>query len=97
MLFTLFCLDRPNRLDTRLAARESHLRYIAAYAEKVVHAGPLLDNDNRPCGSLLVIDVEDRAAAEGFAASDPYAKVDLFESVVIRGHRMLYRDGALVE
>ena len=29
---------------------------------------------------MLVIDVADRAAAEAFAAADPYAKAGLFES-----------------
>ena len=97
MLFAILCTDRPNSLDTRLAAREAHLRYLATYVDRVVHAGPLLDVDGRPCGSLLIVDVADRAAAEGFAASDPYAAVNLFESVVIRGHRLVFRDGAAVD
>lgn len=97
MLFAIICSDRPNSLDTRLAAREAHLRYIATYVDKVVQAGPMLDLDGRACGSLLIVDVEDRAAAEGFAASDPYADVNLFESVVIRGYRTVFRDGAVVE
>jgi uncharacterized protein YciI len=46
---------------------------------------------------LLLIDVADRAEAEGFAASDPYAKADLFESVVIRPVRTVFRDGELAE
>lgn len=97
MLFAILCTDRPNSLDTRLAAREAHLRYLSTYAERLVHAGPLLDVDGRPCGSLLIVDVEDRAAAEGFAASDPYAAVNLFESVLVRGHRVVFRDGATAE
>ena len=95
MLFALICTDKPDRLEARLAARDSHLAYLERYIEKVVHAGPLLDTDGRPCGSLLVIDVADRAAAEGFAASDPYAMVELFESTVIRGFRTVFRDGAV--
>ncbi len=97
MLFAILCTDRPGSLDTRLAAREAHLRYLSTYAEKLVHAGPLLGIDGRPCGSLLIIDVEDRAAAEGFAEADPYARVNLFESVAVRGHRLVFQDGALVE
>lgn len=97
MLFAIICTDRPNSLETRIAAREAHLRYLSTYADRLVEGGPLLDADGRPCGSLLIVDVEDRAAAEGFAASDPYGKVNLFESVVIRGHRIVFRDGALAE
>ncbi len=93
MLFALICTDRPGSLDRRLATRPAHLAYLETYASKLVHAGALLDTDNRPCGSLLVIDVADRAEAEGFAASDPYAKADLFESAVIRPFRPVYKDG----
>ncbi len=97
MLFAIICTDRPNSLEARLAAREAHLRYVATYADRVFQGGPLLDHNGRPCGSLLVVDVEDRAAAEGFAASDPYAAVNLFESVVIRGYRSVFRDGTMTD
>jgi hypothetical protein len=33
------------------------------------------------------------AAAEAFAAADPYAKAGLFESVVIRPFRTVFKDG----
>lgn len=97
MLFAILCCDKPASLELRLATRGAHLAFIETYADRVVHAGPLLDADNRPCGSLLLIDVDDRAAAEGFALSDPYARAGLFESVCIRGHRVVYRDGAPAE
>ncbi|EFG9941320.1 hypothetical protein BL470_005420, partial [Escherichia coli] len=38
----------------------------------------------KPNGSLVVIDVADRSAAEAFAANDPYARAGLFESVEIK-------------
>ncbi len=95
MLFAIICTDRPNSLDIRLAAREAHLRYVTTYGDRVIHGGPLLDNQGRPCGSLLIVDVEDRSAAEGFAAGDPYAAVNLFENVVISGYRTVFRDGTM--
>ncbi|MCE2564437.1 YciI family protein [Komagataeibacter sp. FNDCF1] len=97
MLFAIICTDRPASLETRKATRERHLAYLERWKQHVVHGGPLLDAENRPCGSLLVVDVADRAAAEGFAVEDPYAKVDLFESVVIRPFRSVFRDGLRVE
>ncbi len=96
MLFAIVCSDRPARLDVRLAARPAHLAYLVTFAEKVVQAGPLLDPDDRPCGSLFLIDVEDRAAAEGFAEADPYARAGLFESTVIRPFRAVFKDGEQV-
>ena len=96
MLFAIICTDRPASLDLRLATRPAHLAYLTTYASHVVQGGPLLDTDGRPCGSLLLVDVEDRAAAEGFAMSDPYAKSGLFESTVIRPFRTVLRDGEVV-
>jgi uncharacterized protein YciI len=93
MLFALLCTDKPGRLDLRLASRAQHLAYLETYQAKVVTAGGLLDADGRPGGSLLIVDVADRAEAEGFAEADPYNKAGLFESVVIRPYRQVFRDG----
>ena len=38
-------------------------------------------------GSLLILDLADRKAAEEFAADDPYGKAGLFESVTIHPWR----------
>jgi uncharacterized protein YciI len=93
MLFALICTDKPRSLDVRLATRATHLAYLETYVDRIVQAGPLLDPDGRPCGSLLLVDVEDAAAAAGFADADPYAKAGLFESVVIRPYRPAFKDG----
>jgi len=47
-------------------------------------AGPFLDPQGNMTGSLIVLDVPDLAAAEAWAAADPYARAGLFESVAIR-------------
>ena len=95
MLFTIICTDKPNSLELRLASRPTHLAYLETYISKVVLAGPMLDGEGRPAGSLFIIDVADRAEAEGFAASDPYAKAGLFESAVVRPFRTVIRDGEM--
>ena len=35
-------------------------------------------------GSLVILEVPDRAAAEAWAAADPYARAGLFAQVTIR-------------
>lgn len=96
MKFAILCRDKPGALEVRLATRPQHLAYLQTYVQKLVQVGPLLDADNRPCGSILIIDVADRAEAEGFAEADPYFKAGLFESVVIRGYRTVFQDGEVV-
>jgi uncharacterized protein YciI len=95
MLFVLVCTDKPQSLPIRLAVREAHLTYLETYVDRLVLAGPLLDAEQRSCGSLLILEVEDAAAAAGFAEADPYAKAGLFESVVIRPFRAVFKDGEL--
>lgn len=97
MLFVIVCTDKPASQELRLATRPSHLAYLTTYKDKIVQAGPLLDTEGRSCGSLLLVDVADRAAAEGFAAGDPYAKAGLFESTLIRPYRTVFKDGELAE
>lgn len=90
MLFALICTDKPGSLAVRLENRPTHLAYLESFADQIAFAGPLLDRDDKPCGSLLVIEVPDRNAAENFAAGDPYAQAGLFSAVEIRHTKQVY-------
>ncbi len=81
MLIALIAKDKPGALQTRTDNRPAHLDYLNANAETVSQAGPLLDADGGMIGSLIILDVADMAAAEDWAANDPYAKAGLFTSV----------------
>lgn len=83
MPFVLICRDKPGALQVRMDNRAAHLAYIDATGV-VTLAGPFLDDDGKSVGSLVIVDVDDRAAAEAWAAGDPYAKAGLFESVSIQ-------------
>ena len=93
MLFALICIDKPASLDLRLATRPQHLAYLETYQDRIVQAGGLLDDEQRACGSLLIIDVADHAAAAGFAEADPYTRAGLFETVMIRPYRQVFAAG----
>ena len=82
MPFALICRDKPGALEIRKANRDAHLAYAAEHP--VLIGGPMLDEAGAMIGSLLILDVEDRSAAEAFAAADPYAQAGLFETVEIR-------------
>lgn len=85
MLFIFLCTDKPGSEPLRLANRAAHLAYLNLHIDNLFAAGPTLSDDGAGMnGSLLVLDFPDRAAAEAFAAGDPYAKAGLFESVIIR-------------
>ena len=78
MLFCLICTDKPDSLELRLANRDAHLKYWGD-AGCVKIGGPFTNDDQSAMnGSMLVIDVADRAAAEKLAESDPYNMAGLF-------------------
>ena len=80
-LFALICTDKADHEPLRKANRDAHLAYLNETG-CVTFAGPFLDNGTMT-GSLLVIDVPDRMAAENWAAADPYALAGLFAKVRI--------------
>ncbi|WP_375174022.1 YciI family protein [Pseudooceanicola sp.] len=82
MFYALMAHDKPGALEVRKANRDAHLAYIKETGV-VTQAGPLLDDAGQMCGSLVILDLPDQAAAEAWAASDPYAKAGLFERVTL--------------
>ena len=82
-MFAIVAIDKPNSRDLRASNRQAHLDYADATG-MVVIAGPFLDGDGSMTGSLIILDVPEMAAAEAWAAADPYATAGLFESVTIR-------------
>ncbi len=83
MKFAVMCTDKPGALQIRLDTRAEHLAYIEQTGV-VEQAGPFLNEAGEMCGSLLILEVADLAAAQAWADGDPYAKADLFESVTVQ-------------
>ncbi|KEP68484.1 hypothetical protein DL1_11525 [Thioclava dalianensis] len=76
MYFAVICRDKPGALQIRKDNREAHLAYIAETGV-VFMAGPFIE-DGEMHGSLVILEVADLAAAQDWAANDPYAKAGLF-------------------
>lgn len=81
MLFAVICRDKPGHLQTRLDTRAAHLAYIEKTGI-VTMAGPLIE-DGQMCGSLIVLNAESLAAAQAWAAGDPYKAAGLFDTVSV--------------
>ena len=89
MEFILYCVDKPNRDMLRSTLRVPHLRYISHRQHAFRYGGPMLDETGRPCGSLMILDLPDRAALRAHMEGDPYFGADLFESVKIWATRQV--------
>ena len=82
MRFAIITKDKDGALQVRLDTREAHLAYIKETGV-VEMAGPFLNEAGEMHGSMIILDVADRAAAVEWAENDPYAKAGLFEKVRI--------------
>ena len=94
MLFLVHTRDKPGALDIRLATREAHLDWLNAAGSAIKAAGPWLGSDDKPAGSLLIVEMADRAALDAWLAQDPYALAGLFQSVEAAPYKWVFNPPA---
>ncbi len=83
MAYLITCTDKANSLDLRLSTREEHIKYLKKIKKKLILAGPILDKNDNPVGTVLIVDFDNLNALKKFLNDDPYSKVNLFEDVEI--------------
>lgn len=84
MLYIIYQVDKPDARDIRERTRAAHLAYLDRHKEILVLGGALLaDEGDGRLGSVLIINVPSRKAADAFSADEPFRKAGLFQSVSI--------------
>jgi len=84
VLYILYNEDRPDALAIREATRGVHLTYLERHKDKVVLGGGLLSEDGQTrLGSVFIINVPNRKAAEVFSSEEPFRKAGLFQTTKI--------------
>lgn len=84
MLYIIYQIDKPDAQALRAKAREAHFAYLDQHKDILVLGGALLaDDSDARLGSVLIINVPSRAAAEAFSANEPLRKAGVFQSVSI--------------
>jgi len=89
MDFILICKDKPDSFALRQKLRGPHLEFIVDKQHLFKFGGPLLDDQGRMQGSLMVMSFPDRAALVAYMAADPYFAGGLFGSVTIHATRQI--------
>lgn len=85
MLFFVYCRDRADVADKRMAHREEHWTFMDGYADVMIGRGPTQTPDGSGhTGSMHIVDLPDLEAAKVFAYDEPYAKAGVFEDIMIR-------------
>lgn len=92
MLFAFVCQDKPGALQLRLDTRPPHVEWLTGLnaAGILAFAGPFLDAEGKPNGSLVVVNAETIEEAKAISAADPYAKAGLFASVDVRAWNWVF-------
>ncbi|HYL33171.1 MAG TPA: YciI family protein [Stellaceae bacterium] len=85
MLFIVYAEDNEAiSAEIRQSKTPEHLAYLDRYKDVIVLAGALLTDDaGKRVGSVSIINVKNRAAAEAFVAGEPFRNAGLYRSIKI--------------
>jgi len=90
MLFVLVGLDRKeDGAEIRRQNRAAHLQFVVENEEKFRYGGALLDDNGGMVGSLMMVELADRAALDDFLRQEPYSRAGLFEPYIVRETRQV--------
>jgi uncharacterized protein len=93
MPFFIDATDKPDSAALRAELRPGHIAFLEANQFRLIAAGAkLADDGTAPWGSIYILDVDDRQAAEAFAAADPYSAGGLFGTVTFTRWRKGFFD-----
>jgi len=78
MLFAFMLADAPGVAALRAEVRPAHKAHLAAVAERIAFAGPLLADDGDTwLGTAVLLQAPDREAARAVLTADRYADVEV--------------------
>jgi len=84
MLYIIYQEDGPGSKELREIHKPAHFAYLETHRDILVLGGAMLaDDDEARIGSVLILNVPNRAAAEAFSANEPLREAGTFASVKI--------------
>ncbi len=84
MIYIFSLIDKPDSGALRQRIRPEHKAYLAAVADHIAFAGPLVADDGQTMlGSLLAIKFDSRDAAHAWLADEPFTRAGLYASTSI--------------
>jgi len=89
MPYAVHYLDKADAGDIRQLHRDAHIAYRKGLGERLLLAGPLLSEDGKAVGSLVLLEAGSLPEAKAIAQSDPYAVAGLFEQVLVHGYKIM--------
>ena len=91
MPYAIQTRDKPGTAKLRADTRAEHIDYLTKHKDLLLAAGALIEDDGTGGnGGILIVDTDDRAAAEKFIADDPFSRAGLFEKVTVTRWRKAF-------
>jgi len=88
MQFVIHARDKADSAARRAPLREAHLAHLNQHKHITVARGPLLDDaGDNTIGSLILLDVANKAEAEAFWANEPFNRAGVYERVTMERWR----------
>ena len=88
MHYAIVAYDKTHGLDHRMEVRPDHLKHLDTRGDKLLIAGPFLDDKGDMVGSFMVIEAESQAEAEATFGRDPFVVQGVFDSITIKPWRL---------
>ena len=80
MQFVIHAHDKADGETGRAPLREAHLEYLQDHKDIIVARGPLLDDEGKKTiGSVLIVDVADKAEALAFWGNEPFNRAGFYD------------------
>lgn len=93
MPFVVICRNKTGSSETRARLLPDHVAYLRKNIGLILASGGLVDDTGTDAhGALIILDTENRRAAEEFVANDPFAAAGIFESILITRWRKAFFD-----
>ena len=88
MLYAMIAKDKPGSADQRTAVRPVHLEHLQSLGNRMKLAGALLGAEDKPEGSLMVIEANSIEEARRLFEADPFVQQGIFASYEIKPWRV---------
>jgi len=94
MPYFIETFERPGTGELRAEVRPRHLDYLASIGSRLLACGAKLDErTGAATGSVYLVDVGTRDAAQAIVDADPFAEAGLIERVRVEPFRVAVLDG----
>lgn len=94
MIYAVMFEDDDSKAHMRSQHMPAHLAFLAANADMVRAAGPLLDGaTDTPAGGLWLLEAADADAVQALVEADPFWPTGLRKGVRILAWRQVFADG----